>query len=140
MIERERESERGTETEIDRDREREKIRERETEREKEKETEGQRQRDRDRRTDRQTETEREREGGGERERKRDIFSTWHSTQVQVYKTVWTRFRLGVDKTTGYAITCQGTGGTLDTHTMFGKHKSVLLGVVGLPPGVRLVPV
>ena len=34
--------------------------------------------------------------------------------------------LVMDKTTGCAILCQGTGGTLGAHTMAGRHKSVLL--------------
>ena len=42
-------------------------------------------------------------------------------------------------TTGCAILCQGTGGTLCGHTMVGRHnKSVLLQVLGPAPGVCLV--
>ena len=46
---------------------------------------------------------------------------------------WLRLRM--DKTTGGAILCQGTGGTLGDHIMAGRHKSVLLGVHGQAPGV-----
>ena len=47
----------------------------------------------------------------------------------------TWLRLGMEKTTGCATLEQGTGGTLDAHAMAGKHKSVLLQVVGLTQGV-----
>ena len=41
----------------------------------------------------------------------------------------------MDKTTSCAILHQGTGGNLGVHTMAGRHKSVLLQVLGPASGV-----